>query len=107
MQIKLHKNARTTLSVRQEIRNSKENVNALSKKFHLHWDTVNKWKNSTSIEDKSSRPDNINTTLTIEQEYLICFERKQFKKTIDDILSIPRNTILLFGKLFGKIFNKI
>lgn len=85
MQIKLHKNARTTLAIRQEIQNSNESVNALSKKFHLHWGTVNKWKHSASLEDKSSRPNNINTSLTTEQEDLICFERKQFKKTIDDI----------------------
>ena len=44
MQIKLHKNARTTLAIRQEIKNSNENINALAKKFHLHWGTIKKWK---------------------------------------------------------------
>ena len=85
MQIKLHKNARTTLAIRQEIKNSNENINALAKKFHLHWGTIKKWKESNTLEDKSSKPHNLNTTLTDKQEDRICFERKQFKKTIDDI----------------------
>lgn len=51
----------------------------------LHEGTVKHWKQSTSLEDKSSRPHKLNTTLTTEQEDLICFERKQFKKTIEEI----------------------
>lgn len=85
MEIKLHKNARTTLKIREEIRASSESIYVLSKKFNLNWGTVKRWKQSTSPEDKSSRPYKLNTTLTVEQEELICFERKQFKKTIEEI----------------------
>ena len=85
MQIKLHKNARTTLAIRKEIKESSLSAYALSKKYGISQDTARKWKNAKSIEDKSSRPYHLNTTLTKEQEDLICFERKQFKKTIDDI----------------------
>jgi len=86
MQIKLHKNAKTTLALRKEIKNSKESLYTLAKKFSLNWGTVKRWKFSESLEDCSSRPHKLNTTLTPEQEDLICFERKQFKKTIEDIL---------------------
>ena len=85
MQIKSHKNARTTLAIRKEIRNSKESIYALAKRFNVNWGTVKRWKLSEGLEDRSSRPHNLNTTLTQEQEDLICFERKQFKKTIDEI----------------------
>ena len=85
MQIKLHKNAKTTLAIRTEIKNSKESIYSLAKKFNLGWATVKRWKFSESLEDKSPRPHKLNTTLTPEQEDLICFERKQFKKTIEDI----------------------
>ena len=85
MQIKLHKNARTTLAIRKEIRNSKESIYALAKRFNLNWGTVKRWKLSEGVEDRSSSPHKLNTTLTQEQEDLICFERKQFKKTIDEI----------------------
>lgn len=85
MEIKLHKNAKTTLRLREEIHASSESIYALSKKFSLNWGTVKRWKQSTSPEDKSSCPHKLNTTLTTEQEDLICFERKQFKKTIEEI----------------------
>lgn len=60
----------------------------------LSWKTVKKWKEAQGIQDKSSRPIKINTTLTPFQEDLIVFERKQFKKTIEEIfftleLAIP------------------
>ena len=85
MQIKLHKNAKTTLAVRKLIQSSDESINYLAKKFNLSWNTVEKWKNSANTEDKTSRPHNLNITLTPEQEDRICFVRKQFKKSIDDI----------------------
>jgi len=85
MEIKTHKNAQTTIKLREEIHASSESIYALAKKFNLNWGTVKRWKQSTSLEDKSSRPHKLNTTLTIEQEDLICFERKQFKKTIEEI----------------------
>lgn len=85
MLTKLHKNARTTIAIRKYIKNSKESVYALAKKFNLSWNTVYKWKNAKNLEDKSSRPHKLNTTLTRKEEELICFERKQFKKSIDEI----------------------
>ena len=60
-------------------------INELSKKLGLSWDTVKKWKASDGIEDISSRPHKLNTTLTKWQEDLILFERRQFKKPIDEI----------------------
>jgi len=85
MEIRIHKKARTTIAIREEIKNSNLSCYALAKKYHLSWNTVKRWKNADSLEDKSSRPHRLNTTLTPEQEELICFERKQFKKTIEDI----------------------
>ena len=64
MQIKLHKNAKTTMAARKQIKDSIESINYLAKKFNLSWNTVEKWKNSENIEDKTSRPHNLNITLT-------------------------------------------
>lgn len=93
MQIKLHKNAKTTLVVRKQIKNSNESLNYLAKKFNLSWNTVKRWKESTSPEDKSSRPHKLNITLSPEQEDRICLERKQFKNSIDDIFCALENEI--------------
>ena len=68
-------------------------TNYLAKKFNLSWNTVARWKKSNSLEDKSSRPHKINTTLTKEQEDHICFERKQFKKSLEDIFLTFENEI--------------
>lgn len=85
MRQNLHKNAKTTYLTRKEIRDSSGTIADIARRFNVSWDTAKKWKNSTSVEDKSSRPDRIRTDLTKEQEDLICFERKQYKKTLEEI----------------------
>jgi len=95
MEIKLHKNATTTLAIRKAIKESSLSAYALAKKYGISQTTAQRWKRAKSLEDKSSRPHHLNTTLTPEQEDLICFERKQFKKTIEEIFftlegSIPQ-----------------
>ena len=85
MQIKLHKNATTTLAVRQAIKNSPLSAYALAKKYGISPTTALRWKRRKSLEDRSSRPHRLRTSLSKEQEERICFERKQFKKSIEDI----------------------
>jgi hypothetical protein len=94
MQVRLHKNSRTTLAIRQEIRSSPLSAYALANKYGITWETANKWKKAKLLEDKSSRPHKPNTSLTPQQEDLICFERKQFKKTIEDIFFSLEGEIL-------------
>jgi len=85
MQVKIHKNATTTLAIRQAIKESPLSAYALAKKYGISQTTAQRWKKAESLEDRSSRPHKLNTTLTPQEEELICFERKQFKKTIEDI----------------------
>jgi len=85
MQVKIHKNAKTTPSIRTEIQQSYLSSYAIAKKYNISWSTAKKWKYSGSIEDKSSRPHVLQTDLTQAQIDLILFERKQYKKTIEDI----------------------
>lgn len=82
---KLHKNARTNYHIRKQIQASSEPISTLARKFNLSWLTVKKWQERDSVEDKSSRPDNLRVSLTKFQEDLILFERKEFKKTIEEI----------------------
>ena len=85
MNLKLHKNARTTFALRKEIQTSDSSINALCKRYGLSWKTVKKWKEKQGVEDASSRPRKLNVTLTASQEDLILFERRQFKKPIEEI----------------------
>ncbi len=93
MNLKLHKNARTTPSIRKEIQSSSETIVALAKKYGLSRKTVRKWKNRTVIDDETSRPNKLNTMLTNDHEDMILFERKQYKKTLDEIYLSLRDRV--------------
>jgi Integrase core domain. len=82
---KLHKNARTNYAIRLAIKQSSESISHLASKYNLSWITVKKWKERESIEDKSSRPHRLRISLSKEEEDLILFERKKFKKTVEEI----------------------
>lgn len=88
MHIKLHKRATTTPAIREAIAGSELSAYALAKQYGITEDTARKWKRrgtSGDLTDRSSRPHALNTKLTQEHIDLILFERKQFKKTIEDI----------------------
>lgn len=82
---KLHQNAKTNYAIRREIQSSDQSISFLARKFNLSWLTVKKWKERKFIEDKSSRPEKLRLSLTQAQEDLILFERKKFKKSIEEI----------------------
>jgi len=59
MEIRLHKNARTTPAIRREIQQSNLSERALAQKYGINRLTVRKWKKRNSIEDRSHRPKNL------------------------------------------------
>ena len=67
------------------IKESPLSAYALAKKYSISQTTALRWKKRGDLEDRSSRPHRLRTTLTPQQEERILFERKQFKKTIEDI----------------------
>lgn len=85
MIIKLHKNARTNFTLRREIKEAPGSINSLADKYGLSWKTIKKWQQRNSVEDVSSRPHRLRISLTQDQEDLILFERKKFKKTVEEI----------------------
>lgn len=94
MEIKLHKNATTTLKKRERIKVCKlTSINAIAKKFNISWDTAKRWKERDSLQDKSSMPDKLNTTLSKQEEDLILFECKQKKLSCEDIYCVLRERI--------------
>lgn len=82
---KLHQNAKTNYAIRRAIRSSQDSVSSLAARYHLSWQTVKKWRQRESPEDVSSRPHRLKTNLTQTHIERILFERKQFKKTVEDI----------------------
>lgn len=90
---KLHKNAKTNYAIRREIQSSSQSILFLANKFNLSWLTVKKWKERKFVEDKSSRPEKLRISLSQYQEDLILFERKKYKKSIEEIYLTLGETI--------------
>ncbi|EGV27558.1 integrase catalytic domain-containing protein, partial [Thiorhodococcus drewsii AZ1] len=67
MDIRLHKNARTTPAIRRELQASTLPSKVLAAQYNLSVQTVRKWRRRTVVEDASRRPHRLSTTLSPEQ----------------------------------------
>ena len=74
--MKIHPSARTTPMLREEIHCSKETQASLAKKYNVTRLTISKWQHREIFEDKSHRPDHLNTTLSEAQEHIVVALRK-------------------------------
>lgn len=59
-----HSNATTNVRLRSEINKSKLTNKELILKYNVSQQTISKWKNRTTFQDKSSRPDHIKYALS-------------------------------------------
>jgi len=84
----LHKNARTTPAIREEIQKSSLGVKELAKKFHLSLDTIYKWKKRTDVYDRSHRRHNTLSSLTSVEEEIVKELRATVGLSIDDITEV-------------------
>ncbi|MDR3352615.1 MAG: hypothetical protein LBO00_06385, partial [Zoogloeaceae bacterium] len=67
MELRLHKNARTTPAIRAEIAASTEGVSALARRYGVGRVTVRKWKHRTDPMDRSHTA-HLQTTMNSGQE---------------------------------------
>ena len=90
MIVTLHKNARTTPAIREELRNSTASERELARQYHLHRATVRKWKHREDGADHSHRPNKLYTTLTPAQEAVAVSLRRTLLLPLDDLLVVIR-----------------
>jgi transposase InsO family protein len=90
MLVALHKCARTTPAVREEIANSKEPVRTLARRLGLSEATVYKWRKRDVFTDRSHTAHRLQTTLTPAQEVVVVELRKTLLIPLDDLLSVTR-----------------
>jgi hypothetical protein len=64
MNLNLHKNARTTPTIRQELRESTQSERELAREYHLNRATVRQWRRRDNDQDASHHPHRLHTTLT-------------------------------------------
>ena len=80
-----HSNARTNQHIREIIQKSNLTNVELANNYNLNIKTISKWKDRDFIEDKSSRPHNIKTTLTSLEKELIKVVRTMTWMELDDL----------------------
>jgi transposase-like protein len=92
MELKLHRNARTTPAIRRFIRESELTNAALARKLNLGVATIKKWRSraADNLHDLSSRPHNMQTSLLDWQEDIVVEIRKDMMLPVDDLLVVVR-----------------
>ncbi len=93
MVIQLHKNARTTPAIREELQGSTLSTTELAKRYHLNRHTVAKWRARETTAEASHRPHLLQTTLTPAQEAVVVALRETLLLPLDDLLSVAREFI--------------
>jgi len=93
MKIMLHKNATTTPRIREEIRNSDESNLVLARRNNITVATVRKWKGRAGSQDRSHRPNNLQTTLNKGQEAIVVELRRTLLLPLDDLVAVVREFI--------------
>jgi transposase InsO family protein len=95
MNIRLHKNARTTPAIRREIQAQPASISnrALAEQYRIHYHTVAKWRKREDVEDASHQPHTLHTTLTPAQEKIVLALRESLLLPLDDLLAVTREFI--------------
>jgi transposase InsO family protein len=90
MMLSLHKNATTTPAIRAKIAASGEPASALARRYGVTLDTIYRWRNRTSFEDRSHTAHQLATTLTSAQEAVAVELRRMLLLPLDDLLAVTR-----------------
>ncbi len=90
MNIRLHKNATTTPARRAYIQSSPLSVAMLAAELGVTEDTIRRWKDRDSVEDRSHTAHRLQTTLTPAQEAVVVALRRTLWLPLDDLLVVTR-----------------
>jgi transposase InsO family protein len=90
MNIRLHKNARTTPAVRAEIAASTASASVLADQYGVTLATIYKWRSRESVQDRSHTALRLQTTLTPAQEAIVVELRRSLLLPLDDLLAVTR-----------------
>jgi transposase InsO family protein len=93
MHIQLHKKATTTPAIRDYIRTCGKPVKTLARELNHHPNTIRKWRGRNSNQDATHQPHNLQTTLTRNQELVVCELRRTLLLSLDDLVAIVKEFI--------------
>ena len=90
MIVKLHKQARTTPAIREEIKHAVGTLAELAERFNVSIHTIRKWKQRDSVLDQPHTAHRLQTTLSPAQEIVAVELRKLCRLGLDDLLVVVR-----------------
>ena len=82
--------ATTTPAIRGQIAASGEPASVLVGRYGVTLDTIYRWRNRTSFEDRSHTAHQLATTLTSAQEAVTVELRRMLLLPLDDLLAVTR-----------------
>jgi transposase-like protein len=89
----LHRQARTTHLIREEIKNSTLPQAELARLYNVTRQTIRKWQDRESPGDGSHSPKTMYTTLTPDQELIVVALRRTLLLPTDDLVAVTRKFI--------------
>jgi transposase-like protein len=93
MELSLHANATTTPKIRGYIQHSRKPVAELAVELGVSETTIRRWRDRTTVADRSHRPIRLTTKLSTMEETLICELRTTLQLPLDDIVEVMRRCI--------------
>src|ERR1700761_5802467 len=93
MELNLHANATTTPKTRAYIQRSKKSVAELAAELGVSETTIYRWRDRTTVEDRSHRPHRLMTSLSAVEETAVCELRTSLQLPLDDIVEVIRRCI--------------
>jgi transposase-like protein len=88
-----HKNATTTPEIRAFIHKSDLATAVLARLLKVSESTVRKWRKREFTDDVSNLPKQLNTTLTLSQQYVVVHLRLRLKLSLDELLTVCKEFI--------------
>jgi beta-lactamase class D len=93
MDLNLHANATTTPKTRAYIQRSKKSAAQLAAELGVSETTIYRWRDRTTVEDRSHRPKNLVTSLSAVEERAVCELRTSLQLPLDDIVEVIQRCI--------------
>lgn len=93
MELNLHANATTTPKVRGYIQRSKRPVAELAAELGVSETTIRRWRERTTVADRSHAPKHLAISLSPLEEALVCELRTQVGLPLDDIVEVMHRCV--------------
>jgi transposase len=93
MELNLHVNATTTPKTRAYIQRSRRSVAELAVELGVSETTIRRWRDRTSVNDRSHTPKTLTTSLSGVEEALVCELRTRLQLPLDDVVEVMRRCV--------------